>query len=113
MFDVQHLHQPISRFCALLLRIQHAPRLPIRYPQHHRLQLPSENQAVVSLKPVPLILLPTGDVEVLRASAQHLLHKHPISPGFPGVGPLLNPPPYYVGCGDMSGLLQYYCLEDS
>ena len=56
-------------------------------------------------------LLPAGDGEVLRAIAQYLLRKHPTSYGLPGVEPLIDQPPYCVGCGDMSGSLQYHHLE--
>ena len=112
MFGAQHLHQPIPSFCAVLLRLQHAPHISLSYPRHHHPHLPSEHRAVVCLSPVLLRLLPVFGGELLLTILQRLLHKHTVSPGFPGVNPLLNPPPDRVGCGDMSGSLQYHRLED-
>ena len=99
-------------FCIAPLDAPH-PRLTIGYTPYRRLYIPSEHQVVVSLIPVLLILLSAGGGEVLRASAQRLLHKHPMSHGFPGIEPLLNQLPCHVGCGDMLVLLQYHHLEEN
>ena len=66
---------------------------------------------MVNLRPVIIRILTAGSGEVRCTSAQRLLHKHTMSTGLPGVEPLLYPPPYRVGCGDMLGSLQYNCLE--
>ena len=89
------------------------PCLPISYPLHLYTQLPLDHQAVVSLSPVLLRLLPAGGGEVLHTSTQRLLHKNPMSPGLPGVKSLFNPPLYSVGSSYMTGYLQYHCLEDN
>ena len=112
MFGAQHLHHPITRFCAVLLRLYHTPCLPLGYPPHCCPQLPLEHLYVVSIIPVLLRFLPTGGAEVLRTSAQRIIHKHLLSPAFPGVDPLLDPSPYWVVCGDMLVSLKYHCLED-
>ena len=68
---------------------------------------------MIGLRPVLLGLLSVGDVEILRASDKSLLHYNTILAYFPGVEPLLNPPPDCAGCGDMSGYLQDYHLRDN
>ena len=54
MFGVKHLHHPILRFCAVILRHKHAPRLLLVDLQHRCTQLPLEHQAMVHLSPVIL-----------------------------------------------------------
>ena len=56
-------------------------------------------------------LLSAGNGEVLRAHAQGLLNQHPLTPCLLGVNPLLNPPPNFVGCGDIKGLLQDHSMK--
>ena len=61
---------------------------------------------------VLLGLLSTSGGEVLRACAQGILYQHPVTPYLLGVKFLLNPPTDFMGCGDMTGLLQDHCLKD-
>ena len=68
---------------------------------------------MVSLSHVLLRLFPVGGDELLHTSAQNLLHKHTVSPGFPGVEPLIYPPLYQMVCGDMLALLKYHNLKDN
>ena len=67
---------------------------------------------MVSLSIVIFRLLPKGVGKLLCTSAQRFLHKHTMSPSFPGAD-TLDPPPYCVGCGDMSSPFQYHLLEDN
>ena len=76
------------------------------------MQITSEHQDVVGLSPVLLRLLTAGGGEVLRTSAQSLLKNNTMSPGPPGVNPLLDPSSYFVGCSGMSGSLQYHRHEE-
>ena len=63
---------------------------------------------MVSLCPVLLGLISTVGGEVLCPRARGLLYQHPVTNFLPDVKHLLDPPPDCVGCGDMTGLLQYY-----
>ena len=42
MFGAQHLHHPFHGFFAVLLRLQHASRLMLGYPPHHRPHITSD-----------------------------------------------------------------------
>ena len=73
MFGAQNLYHHLPNFGAVLLRMQHAPRLPLCYPLHLCMQLPSENHYVINICPVLLGILSSGGGEVLRASAHCIL----------------------------------------
>ena len=68
---------------------------------------------MVGLCPVILGLISVGGGEVLRASVQGILYQHTVATCLPGGRPLLNLPPDFVGCGDMTGLLLDHFLKDN
>ena len=66
---------------------------------------------MVSLGPVLLRLLPSGDSKVLLARSQRVLDQHRVFALPPGVQPLFDAPADRLGYGDMTGSLQDHRLN--
>ena len=58
-------------------------------------------------------LLSAGSGEVLLTRPHCIFYYNTVPPCLPCIQPLLNPPPYCMGCGDMTGSLQYHLLKDN
>ena len=67
---------------------------------------------MVGISLVLIGLLSTGGNKLFRTYAQSLLLQHPMAPCLPGIQPLLNHLMNCLGCGYVTGLLYYHCLED-